>query len=486
MPSDKPKTEQTTNKTTLVGKTVTGYVVDENNNPWNNQLASILLGDSTVASDTIRNGYFSIENIITGVKNEGGTTPDKFTLEQNYPNPFNPHTTIEYTLTQPGRATLKILNMQGREVKTLLDKEENTGNHSVVWDATNNSGEGVASGMYIYTLTTNNGTNAKKMAYVKGVMNNSTTTTNNNDASRKTSSKTNKANKNNSTNNNTTDDYKLRIKGEDVMTKTTNINLNQPSPINTGTTTAPSKPILTGFVYDLNTKYDSLGNRLTPKGIDSMKVSLKSNPETHTYTDENGRFRLKLETIPTTNVFDTSYFSYTHQTMCRMTVKDTLFVKGKNEEDKTYYFYQTPIGLKEVKQNSGEITFIMNEIKPGESKITAFNDTTGIPMFKRYTDTHGVDLLDFIMDATVADIKWTGFSGYYYAHTTPRFRDEDLPLKVYLNRTSAPNSWYADSTWSGLKGLTGKRFQLTETPDSNNAQIILHYNFPSAGKEESF
>ncbi len=107
---EKLKTEQTiTKQTTLEGKTVTGYVVNENNQPWNNQLASVMNGYSTVATDTIRNGYFTIENIITGVKNEGETIPTQFTLEQNYPNPFNPHTTIEYTLTKPGRATLKRL-----------------------------------------------------------------------------------------------------------------------------------------------------------------------------------------------------------------------------------------------------------------------------------------------------------------------------------------------------------------------------------------
>lgn len=73
--------------------------------------------------------------------------PDKFELYQNFPNPFNPSTTIAYQLTTDSRVRLKIYNMLGQEVITLLDGERPAGFHQEVWNASS-----VASGTYIYRL----------------------------------------------------------------------------------------------------------------------------------------------------------------------------------------------------------------------------------------------------------------------------------------------------------------------------------------------
>ena len=75
--------------------------------------------------------------------------PERFELFQNYPNPFNPVTTISYQLTTDSKVSLRIYNMLGQEVTTLVDGEREAGYHREVWDASK-----VASGTYIYRLAT--------------------------------------------------------------------------------------------------------------------------------------------------------------------------------------------------------------------------------------------------------------------------------------------------------------------------------------------
>ena len=74
--------------------------------------------------------------------------PDVAFLEQNYPNPFNPSTTISYTLEKDAEVTLRVFDMFGREVASLLSEAQGKGNYSVLFDAS-----GLSSGMYVYTLT---------------------------------------------------------------------------------------------------------------------------------------------------------------------------------------------------------------------------------------------------------------------------------------------------------------------------------------------
>ncbi len=77
---------------------------------------------------------------------------DSYELEQNYPNPFNPTTTISFALTAAGEVTLAIYNTNGQLVKKLVAGEMNAGRHSFTWDATNERGERVASGVYLYVI----------------------------------------------------------------------------------------------------------------------------------------------------------------------------------------------------------------------------------------------------------------------------------------------------------------------------------------------
>ncbi len=91
-----------------------------------------------------------------------------YELFANYPNPFNPTTTITYQLPQAGRVTLRIYNMLGQAVKTLVDAEIEAGVHAATWDAKNDRGEFAASGVYIYQLKAGNQiVRTKKMLLTK-------------------------------------------------------------------------------------------------------------------------------------------------------------------------------------------------------------------------------------------------------------------------------------------------------------------------------
>jgi len=92
----------------------------------------------------------------------------EFTLEQNYPNPFNPSTTITIRLPLTKRISLRVYDILGREVHTLINDEEYTaGSHQVFWDGRNSLGVPVGSGTYFYRLEFGNFSKSMKMMLVK-------------------------------------------------------------------------------------------------------------------------------------------------------------------------------------------------------------------------------------------------------------------------------------------------------------------------------
>ncbi|MCB9069676.1 MAG: T9SS type A sorting domain-containing protein [Calditrichae bacterium] len=93
--------------------------------------------------------------------------PTEYGLDQNYPNPFNPETTIRFALPQSGNVTLKIFNLSGQLVRTLVSSEFAAGQHQIVWNGRNDLGEKVASGMYLYRITAGSFVQTKKMMLMK-------------------------------------------------------------------------------------------------------------------------------------------------------------------------------------------------------------------------------------------------------------------------------------------------------------------------------
>ncbi len=93
--------------------------------------------------------------------------PLEYSLSQNYPNPFNPVTQIRYTLPQLANVQLKIYDILGREVKTLVNAEQPAGVYRLEWNGTNNFGSQVSSGVYIYRIIAGKFVQTKKMMFLK-------------------------------------------------------------------------------------------------------------------------------------------------------------------------------------------------------------------------------------------------------------------------------------------------------------------------------
>ena len=102
----------------------------------------------------------------TSVSNEI-LAPSDFVLHQNYPNPFNPSTTINYRLAKSGLVTLKIFDLSGREIKSLVEGPRDAGVHQVTWDGTNQLNQPIASGIYVYRLQVGDFSQAAKMMFIQ-------------------------------------------------------------------------------------------------------------------------------------------------------------------------------------------------------------------------------------------------------------------------------------------------------------------------------
>jgi uncharacterized protein (TIGR02145 family) len=113
-------------------------------------------------------GRWSIEITPTGVSDYISETAVDFQLMQNYPNPFNPSTVISFFLSRPSEVTLAIYNLMGQKIKTLIDGYKPAGSGQVIWDATNDSGHGVAAGVYIYSMQADGLRANKKMMLIDG------------------------------------------------------------------------------------------------------------------------------------------------------------------------------------------------------------------------------------------------------------------------------------------------------------------------------
>ena len=98
---------------------------------------------------------------------DNSLTPKVFALHQNYPNPFNPTTQIQYDIAEDSFVRITIYDVMGRNIRTLMNVRHTAGYHSIHWDAKNDIREGVAAGMYIYTIQVGEFRATKKMVLLK-------------------------------------------------------------------------------------------------------------------------------------------------------------------------------------------------------------------------------------------------------------------------------------------------------------------------------
>lgn len=154
----------------FVGHIRTG---DLSSNPWNeftitgtyvnNSLNGILSVDASHST-----GYGTVQLTRTGivtpnsVRTINASTPAFFSLNQNYPNPFNPSTIISFSVPIKSHVTLKVFDILGREVATLVSEEMSAGNHSQQWNAVN-----ISSGVYFYRLQAGSYTETKKLVLLR-------------------------------------------------------------------------------------------------------------------------------------------------------------------------------------------------------------------------------------------------------------------------------------------------------------------------------
>ena len=97
-----------------------------------------------------------------------GGVPKVFSLEQNFPNPFNPITQIRYQLPKQTNVSIRVHDIMGRLVKKLVSNQTRlAGFHQITWDATNNNGDPVSAGMYLYVIQTKEFTDTHKMVLMK-------------------------------------------------------------------------------------------------------------------------------------------------------------------------------------------------------------------------------------------------------------------------------------------------------------------------------
>lgn len=141
-----------------------GTTTSGNNNRIVGTLGQNLIGVSSNANNISNAGFwYQATDLITSVEQiENDLLPTEFRLEQNYPNPFNPSTTIQFALPKTSNITIKIYDILGREVATLIDEEYQPGQYKIIFEA----GQ-LASGLYVYRIQAGDFRETKKLMLLR-------------------------------------------------------------------------------------------------------------------------------------------------------------------------------------------------------------------------------------------------------------------------------------------------------------------------------
>lgn len=124
-------------------------------------------GNFLVAGTHGRSMYKLDLSQITDIAESGTPAVKDFYLAQNFPNPFNPSTSIAYKIARDSRVQLKIYNILGQEVRTLVNEKQSAGKHAARWNGDDNAGKAAASGVYLYALSVDGKTQTKRMLLIK-------------------------------------------------------------------------------------------------------------------------------------------------------------------------------------------------------------------------------------------------------------------------------------------------------------------------------
>ena len=143
---------------TTVSKTIT---LDE---IWNlDRLGVVVFVQNSSTKEIYQSEFITYSELgVTGVEAENNSVPVSYNLSQNYPNPFNPSTTIEYEIPSEEHVVLKIYNVLGKEIKELVNSNKGAGKYRV-----NFNGEGLASGIYYYTIRAGKFVQSRKLVLLK-------------------------------------------------------------------------------------------------------------------------------------------------------------------------------------------------------------------------------------------------------------------------------------------------------------------------------
>ena len=108
---------------------------------------------------------FTGDNV--SITNANALIPNQFKVYDAYPNPFNPVTTLRYQLPEANLVSVTIYDMAGREVKNLIHQQQNQGLHTIQWNGTNNLGNTVSAGIYLYQVQSGPYNQINKMILLK-------------------------------------------------------------------------------------------------------------------------------------------------------------------------------------------------------------------------------------------------------------------------------------------------------------------------------
>ncbi|MDP3581552.1 MAG: T9SS type A sorting domain-containing protein, partial [Ignavibacteria bacterium] len=142
------------------------YVEKSKFGNWESGIADRIFSFPTKDS-TLAWKFFNDKNVLTGIESDKETLPSEYSLSQTYPNPFNPETTISYKVQAASKVSLKVFDLLGREVATLVDEYKQAGNYSVTFNVETSYMASLPSGVYFYQLRADNFIATKKLVMMK-------------------------------------------------------------------------------------------------------------------------------------------------------------------------------------------------------------------------------------------------------------------------------------------------------------------------------